>query len=92
MNQNDNHTNDNSAQADAVRNKELKDMEDWRDEHGQPNFAFLKSLVADGGQAGLEKLKSIAEDMDVKYDAESSAEELIEKIILAAQSDPNTTS
>ncbi len=40
-------------------------MRDWRNEHGEPDFAYLQSLLADGGPEAIEKLRSIAEDMDV---------------------------
>lgn len=58
----------------------MQDIEDWRNEHGQPNFAFLQSLVSDGSVEALEKLKSIAEDLDVQFDSNSSPENLVEMI------------
>ncbi len=71
--------------------KKMEDIEDWRDEHGQPNFKFLQSLVNEGGPLALEKLKSIADDLNVFYDNSTSSEELVKKIILATQSGLNTT-
>ncbi len=53
---------------------------DWLNEHGQPDFEYLKSLAAEGSGEALEKLKSIAEDLDVEYDPGLSAGELIERI------------
>lgn len=55
-------------------------IEDWRNEHGQPDFAHLQSLVKDGSIEALEKLKSIAEDLDVGFDPNVAPEELVERI------------
>lgn len=54
--------------------------EEWRNEHGQPNFAFLESLVSDGSMGALEKLKSIAGDLDIRFDPNSTPEELVDLI------------
>ena len=70
---------------------EKEDIEDWRDEHGQPSFTFLQSLADDGGPLALEKLQSIAQDLDVDYDKETLPQDLVDKIILACQNDTNTT-
>ncbi|MFC2157556.1 hypothetical protein ACFLT9_06940 [Acidobacteriota bacterium] len=56
---------------------EIEDKEDWLNEHGQPDFEYLQSLANDGSQEALEKLRSIAEDLDVEYDPNTSTEELI---------------
>ena len=68
------------------------EIEDWRNEHGGPDFAFLKSLTKDGSIEALEKLHSIAEDLDVEYDSNIPPEELIERIrtVVAENGDLNT--
>ena len=68
----------------------IEEMEDWRDEHGQPSFKYLQSLAMDDDPESFEKLRSIAEDLDVDYGSETSNEILIRRI-LATQSDLNTT-
>jgi len=60
-------------------------MNDWRNEHGDPDFTFLQSLNDDGGPEALEKLRSIAEDLDVIFDSSTPPEELIGRIRLATQ-------
>ncbi|HUD02485.1 MAG TPA: hypothetical protein VMR46_00490 [Candidatus Paceibacterota bacterium] len=60
--------------------EEIRETADWRNEHGQPDFVHLQSLAKDGSIEALEKLKSIAEDLDVAYDPTIQPEELIERI------------
>ena len=72
-------------------NEEKEDIEDWRDEHGQPSFEFLQSLASDSSPESLEKLRSIAEDLDVDFDEEASAEELVDKIMLETQNGTDAT-
>jgi hypothetical protein len=72
-------------------NEEKEDIEDWRDEHGQPSFEFLQSLANDSSPESLEKLRSIAEDLDVDYDEETSAEVLVDKIMLETQNGTDAT-
>lgn len=72
------------------RNPELSDdemerTEEWRDEHGQPDFEFLQSLTDDGSPEALAKMRTIAEDLDAEYDADSSFEELMQSIRSAAE-------
>ena len=31
-----------------ITRKEVNDIEDWRNEHGLPDFNYLQSLVTDG--------------------------------------------
>ena len=83
----DDKTNKNSA-----KERKFKYMRDWRNEHGEPDFDYLHSLVMDGTQEALEKLRSIAESLDVNYDPNATAEELIERIGLATSSDSDITS
>ena len=72
--------------------EEIRYTKDWRDEHGQPDFAYLQALEADGSIEALEKLKSIAEDLDVEYDPAVPPGELIERIrtAVAENEDENT--
>ena len=77
-------TKDNGSHKDSTDKPEgedeIRETADWRNEHGQPNFVHLQSLVKDGSIEALEKLKSIAEDLDVEFDPASSGEELVERI------------
>lgn len=57
--------------------KENKEIENWRDEHGRPSFEYLQSLVSDGSIEALEKLRSIAEDLDVNFSSNTPTEELV---------------
>ena len=62
---------------------EIIETRDWRNEHGQPDFAYLNALAKDGTIEAVEKLKSIAEDLDVGFDSNPSPEELVERITAA---------
>ena len=68
----------------------IENIKDWRNEHGKPSFKYLQSLAKDGSPGALEKIKSIAQDLDVKYGPNISIDILIRKI-LATQTDSNTT-
>ncbi len=83
---------DDKTEKDSAGERKIEYMEDWRNEHGEPDFEYLHSLVVDGTQGALEKLRSIAEDLDVNYDPNATAEELIERIRLAVSSDSDITS
>jgi len=63
----------------------IRDMEDWRNEHGLPDFEYLQSLATDDSPESMEKLRSIAEDLDVEYDPDDSAGDLVEKVRLATE-------
>jgi len=65
--------------------KDVEGREDWLNEHGDPDFEYLESLVADGSPESLEKLRSIADDLDVEYDPDTSNEDLIGRIRLATE-------
>lgn len=58
-------------------------MRDWRNEHGEPDFAYLQSLLADGSPEAIEKLRSVAEDMDVEFDSGTPPEKLMDLIRLS---------
>jgi hypothetical protein len=64
--------NDNKGKIGAIEN--------WRNEHGEPDFAYLQSLAKESDPGALEKLRSIAEDLDVDFDPGTSAEDLVERI------------
>jgi hypothetical protein len=76
---------DNKASALGDNEDAIEDKADWMNEHGQPDFKYLQSLAEDGSAESLEKLKSIAEDLDVEYDDNISTEELIERIRSATE-------
>ncbi len=59
---------------------EIEEKEDWLNEHGQPDFTYLQSLATDGSPEALAKLESIAEDLNVEHDPDTSTEELISRI------------
>ncbi len=62
-----------------IKNKD-REKEEWLNEHGEPDFVYLKSLTADGGPQALEKLYAIADDLDVEYDPGMPPENLTERI------------
>jgi hypothetical protein len=75
---------------------EKENIEDWRNEHGKPDFTYLQSLVTDGSVEAIEKIKSIATDLDVNFNSSTSVEELIDMIRQATRqnedTDPSMTS
>lgn len=81
MSQNDDNYN-------SAGESKIKDKEDWLNEHGNPSNKFLQKL-ADSGN--IEKLRAIAEDLDVESRPNASAEEIIGQIREATASGPNTT-
>lgn len=76
----DNNNNTEGDVDNTPKETRIEREEDWRNEHGQPDFAFLESLVKDGSVGALEKLRSIAEDLDVGFDSGASPEELVGRI------------
>ncbi|HZJ18500.1 MAG TPA: hypothetical protein VFD45_02695 [Patescibacteria group bacterium] len=91
MQQNDDNNQDFIDKANASSEKKIEDMEDWRNEHGNPSNKFLQSLASDGRPGAMKKLRSIAEDLDAEFSPGASAEELIGAIRSATRNDPNTT-
>ena len=77
------------------KENEVEEIDDWRNEHGEPNFEYLSSLASDGDPIALEKLKSIALDLDVDFDPNTSTADLIDRIRSATQKNedgnPNDT-
>lgn len=80
-----------SVQPNDDNIKKQNDEEDWRNEHGNPSNKFLQSLADEGSIESLNKLRSIAEDLDAEYSPGASAEELINAIRMATGDNPNTT-
>jgi len=74
---------------------EMEETEDWRNRHGNPSFEYLQSLASDGSIEAIDKLRSIAEDLDVNFSHNTPTEELVGMIRLAAKnsndSNPNFT-
>lgn len=68
-----------------MKNNENEDINNWRNEHGEPDFVYLESLKKDGDVEGLVKLQSIASDLDVDFSATTGADELVDLIRLAAE-------
>ena len=85
MEQNNNEKNNLKGQISGSDEKRKEGMEDWRNQHGQPSFPFLQALADEGTLEAFEKLRFIAEDLDVTYDVNTSAEELVGKIRKATQ-------
>ncbi|PIS04590.1 MAG: hypothetical protein COT81_05840 [Candidatus Buchananbacteria bacterium CG10_big_fil_rev_8_21_14_0_10_42_9] len=57
----------------------------WIDEHGDPSYIYLESLAKEKTQEALEKLKRIANDHNVNYNAAVTAQDLVAMIVLATQ-------
>jgi len=57
-----------------------QEKEEWLNEHGEPDFNYLKALASDGSPEAVEKLNSIADDLNVERDRDISSEDLIERI------------
>ena len=68
-----------------MNNDENKEINNWRNEHGEPDFSYLESLKTDGSIEALEKLQSIASDLNVDFNTTTSADELFDLIRLATQ-------
>ena len=64
---------------------EVEEINDWRNEHGDPDFAYLQSLVVTGTIEALDKLKSIADDLGVGYAPNISADDLVDEISMAVK-------
>ena len=91
MQQNDDNNRDFTDKTNTPSEKKIEDIKDWRNEHGQPSFKFLQSLAKDGSPESLEKLRSIAQDLDVTFGPNTTSEELIGGIRAATRNNPNTT-
>ena len=80
--------NDFANKSDERTEDEIERTEDWRNEHGQPSFEFLRSLADEGTPEALEKLRSIAGDLNVTCDADTPIDELVGMIREATRTDP----
>lgn len=63
----------------------------WRNEHGQPSYEFLQNIANEKSKASLEKLRAIAQDLDVSYSNGTTKKELVDKILSQIRSDPHVT-
>ena len=68
-----------------MKNNENEDINNWRNEHGEPDFSYLESLRVSGDIEALEKLQSIATDLNVDFNTTTSVDELIDLIRLSTQ-------
>jgi hypothetical protein len=91
MQQNDDKAGDTGSKTYLANEDRIKSEKNWFNEHGQPSFEYLQSLAADGSPEALEKLKSIAEDLNVSYDPDTPPGKLIGRIRSATRNDPNPT-
>lgn len=89
QNDNDNNINDSANQTVGSNLEKVTKIEDWRNEHGRPDFEFLQSLVNDGSIEALEKLHSIAEDLDVDCDSRTSPKDIVDRISSAVARNDN---
>jgi hypothetical protein len=67
----------------APSNDHISGAEKWLDEHGNPNYSYLESLAGEGTPESLEALKAIADEHNVNYEADDTAQVLIDKIVFA---------
>lgn len=88
MQQDDNSNDDLRDKGTTYQEDKSEDMEDWRNEHGNPSNKFLQGL-ADRGN--IEKLRAIAEDLDAEFGPNDSVDDLIGAIRMAIDNNPNTT-
>jgi hypothetical protein len=70
-----------------MKNNENEDINNWRNEHGEPDFSYLESLRIAGDVEALEKLQSIALDQGIDFNTTTTAEELVDMIQLETQKD-----
>lgn len=91
MHKNDNNNQDFIDKAKTPSEIKAEDIKFWRNEHGHPSFEYLRSLADDDSPGAMEKLKSIATDLNVRYGPNTPVEVLIERIRAAALNNPNTT-
>ncbi len=83
MAQDDKYNKNFTQKKNPVSKSQTSAMGDWQDEHGNPDFTYLQSLVDDGSPEALERLRSIAGDLDVDFSEDTPNSELVEKIRLA---------
>ena len=88
MQQDENNNDDLRDEGDQYQEDKNEEIDDWRNEHGNPSNKFLQEL-ADSGD--IEKLRSLAEDLDAEFSPNDSAEKIIGAIRAATGDDPNIT-
>ncbi|HZJ42121.1 MAG TPA: hypothetical protein VFD51_03915 [Patescibacteria group bacterium] len=76
-------SNDFRDKREEINKKVTGSPETWLNENGYPNYEYLQSLVKEETPGALEKLRFIADDLDVDYHLDISSQELVEKIRLA---------
>ena len=64
-------------------------IKDWLNDHGHPSYEYLQSLVVDSNPASLEKLRAIAEDLDLNFSPNIPPQELIDAIRKAVEDVPD---
>lgn len=60
----------------------LGGLKSWLNENGKPDYEYLQSLASESTPENLERLRLIAEDLDVDHHSNISANELVERIRL----------
>jgi hypothetical protein len=74
-----------------INQNKIDSMEDWRNEHGKPDFEYLQSLIQDDGPLAREKFYAIADDLNVTYDKNTTLNDLSQKIRMAVEKGSHTT-
>jgi hypothetical protein len=85
MAKNDRYNKDFTQKINLISKSETAEFEEWQDEHGNPNFEYLESLIKDGSPEALQELQLIANDLDVDFTTDNTIEELIGKIRLVTE-------
>ena len=67
--------------------KEEQEVNEWHNEHGEPDFSYLERLALDDSPEALEKLRSVAMDLDVDFDMDTTRQEIVERVRLMAETD-----
>lgn len=83
MNKKDKYNKNFTQKVNPINKSETEVVEDWKNEHGDPDFSFLQSLLNEGSPASREKIIQIASDLDVDFDDETPMEELVGRIRMA---------
>lgn len=69
-------------------NKSLKTGEhEWLDDNGAPDYHYLASLVESDNPQDFETLQGIADDLDIEYEADTPASELLDRIRMAERNE-----
>jgi hypothetical protein len=78
----DNHL---SRRKERINKDDKRGAEKWLNEHGNPDFEYLKSFLEDGASEASEELKSIADNLHVGYNHDISSGELVQRILSVVQ-------